>query len=142
MSMVRLSITVRSLESSQKMPNDKTIIKKWLYTAFLSIYSIGNLRATFSQYGTHPELCDLLRPVIYGTNRKNHPLLMFAGTGHNRKYFTALRVFLPSECEWVFRYAFEVAIPSLIGRSTVERINKINTDGDMQIYNPRCDYTR
>jgi hypothetical protein len=31
---------------------------------------------------------------------------------------------------------FEVAIPLLVGRSVVERINQINTDGDREIYNP------
>jgi hypothetical protein len=74
--------------------------------------------------------------TTYGTNREKRPLLVFAGTDNNRKNFTALRAFLPSEYEWVFRYVFEVAIPSLIGEATVERINQINTDGDRQIYNP------
>jgi hypothetical protein len=44
--------------------------------------------------------------------------------------------YIPSECELVFRYVFEVAIPSLIGEATMERINQINTNGDRQIYNP------
>jgi hypothetical protein len=35
-----------------------------------------------------------------------------------------------------FRYVFEIAIPSLLGEATVERINQINTDGDSQIYSP------
>jgi hypothetical protein len=74
--------------------------------------------------------------TIYGRNREQGTLLVFAGTDKNRKHFTALRAFLPSECEWVFHYVFEVAIPSLIGDATVERINQINTDGDRQIYNP------
>jgi hypothetical protein len=71
--------------------------------------------------------------TMYKTNRENRPLLVFAGTYHNRKPFTALRAFLPSflpsYCEWVFHYFFEVSITTLIGRSTVERINQINTDG-------------
>jgi hypothetical protein len=74
--------------------------------------------------------------TTYGTNREKRPLLVFAGTNNNRKNFTALRAFLPSECEWVFLYIFEIAIPSLIGEATVEHINQINTDGDRQIYNP------
>jgi hypothetical protein len=74
--------------------------------------------------------------TTYGTNREMRPLLVFAGTNNNRKNFTALRAFLPSECEWVFHYAFEVAIPSLIGEATVERINQINTGGDRKTYNP------
>jgi hypothetical protein len=74
--------------------------------------------------------------ATYGTNREKRTLLVFAGTDKNMKNFTALSAFLPSECEWVFRYVFEIAIPSLISEATVERINQINTDGDRQIYNP------
>jgi hypothetical protein len=74
--------------------------------------------------------------TTYGMNREKRPLLVFAGTDNNRKKITALRAFLPSECEWVFRYVFEIAIPSLIGEATVERIYQINTDGERQIYNP------
>jgi hypothetical protein len=74
--------------------------------------------------------------TTYGMNREKRPLLVFAGTKNNRKNFTAMRAFLPSECEWVFRYVFEIAIPSLISEATVERINQINTDGYGQIYNP------
>jgi hypothetical protein len=44
--------------------------------------------------------------ATYGTNREKRPLLVFSGTDNNRKNFTALRAFLPSECEWVFRYVF------------------------------------
>jgi hypothetical protein len=40
--------------------------------------------------------------TTYGTNREKRPLLVFAGTDNNRKNFTALRAFLPSECEWIF----------------------------------------
>jgi hypothetical protein len=74
--------------------------------------------------------------TTYGKDRENRPLLVFAGTDNNRKNFTVLRAFLPSECEWVFRYVFEVAIPSRIGKATVERINQINIDGDSKNYNP------
>jgi hypothetical protein len=71
--------------------------------------------------------------TTYGTNREKRHFLVFSGPDNNRKNFTALRAFLPSECEWVFRYVFEVAIPSLIDKATVDRINQINTDGDIQI---------
>jgi hypothetical protein len=44
--------------------------------------------------------------------------------------------FLPSFLQ--FRYVFKVlvVIPLLVERSIVERINKINTDGNRKIYNP------
>jgi hypothetical protein len=74
--------------------------------------------------------------TTYETNREKIPLLVFAGTYNNRKNFTVLHAFLPSECEWVFRYVFEVAISSLIGEATVERIDQINTDGGRKNYNP------
>jgi hypothetical protein len=74
--------------------------------------------------------------TTYGTNREKRPLLVFSGTDNNRKNFTVLCAFLPYKCEWVFRYIFEIAIPSLIGEATVERINQMNTDGERQIYNP------
>jgi hypothetical protein len=56
--------------------------------------------------------------------------LVFAGTDQKHKNFTALRASLPSEYEWVFGYVFEVAISTLIGEASVERIHQINTDGD------------
>jgi hypothetical protein len=74
--------------------------------------------------------------TTYGMNREKRPLLVFAGTDKNRKNFTKVHAFLPSECVWVFQYVFEVAIPSLIDEATVDRINQINTYGDRQIYNP------
>jgi hypothetical protein len=74
--------------------------------------------------------------TIYRTNREKRPLLVFAGTDHNRENFTAMCAFLPSECEWVFHYVFGVAIPTLIGTDTVEHISQINTDDDRQIHNP------
>jgi hypothetical protein len=37
--------------------------------------------------------------TTYGTNREKRPLLVFAGTDNNRKNFTAMRAFLPSERE-------------------------------------------
>jgi hypothetical protein len=90
------------------------------------------------EYLTHitmfPEVLSI--DAIYGTNRENRPLLVSDGTDYNRKNITAMRAFLPSECEWVFRYVFEVAIPTLIREATVEHISQINTDGERQIYSP------
>jgi hypothetical protein len=58
----------------------------------------------------------LFSDTIYGTNREKRPLLVFAGTDHNRKSFTAMQGIL-------------------MGRSIMESINQINTDDDRQIYN-------
>jgi hypothetical protein len=80
--------------------------------------------------------------TTYGMNREKRPLLVFAGTNNNRKNFTALHAFLPSECEWVFHYVFEVSIPSLIGEATVECINQINTYGQTNLQSPHQLYIR
>jgi hypothetical protein len=74
--------------------------------------------------------------TTYVTNREKIPMLVFSGTDSNMKNFTALRAFLPSEGEWVFRYVFEVAIPSLIVEATVECIDQINTNSDKKITIP------
>jgi hypothetical protein len=73
------------------------------------------------QIAMFPEV--LSSGTTYRTNREKRPCLIFASTHHNRKTFTAMCAFLPSECEWVFRYVFEVEIPTLIGEATVELIN-------------------
>jgi hypothetical protein len=80
--------------------------------------------------------------TTYVTNRENRPLLVFSGTDNSRKHFTALRAFLPSECECVFRYVFEVAIPSLIGKAAVERIKKSTLMVTEKLQSPHQQYLR
>jgi hypothetical protein len=62
-------------------------------------------------------------------------LLVLTTTGKSSQRYEPS--FLPSECEWFLRYVFELAMPTLVETAIVERIKqKINTDGDRQIYNP------
>jgi hypothetical protein len=41
---------------------------------------------------------------------------------------------MSSECEWVWRYCYEVNIPSMLGKEVISHIKQINTDGDRKIY--------
>jgi hypothetical protein len=45
---------------------------------------------------------------------------------------TVLRVFLPNERAWVFRWLFQIVFPRFLGRDCISRIQVIVTDGDSQ----------
>jgi hypothetical protein len=50
--------------------------------------------------------------------------------------FTVFHTFMPSECEWVWMYCYEVALPALLRNEVIPRIKQINADGDIHIYDP------
>jgi hypothetical protein len=66
------------------------------------------------------------------TNREDCPLLTITGRDSRGKAFTVLRVFLPNERAWVFRWLFQVVMPELLGASWVKQVTAIITDGDAQ----------
>jgi hypothetical protein len=74
--------------------------------------------------------------TTYGTNAERRPLCVGAGTCNNRMNFPVFHAFMPSKCEWVWMYCYEVALPALLGTEIISRIKQINTDGDIKIYDP------
>jgi hypothetical protein len=78
----------------------------------------------------------LMVDVTYGTNNEGRPLLVSAAFDKDMKSFTPLRAFLPSECRWVFRWMWGTAIPTLLGRDNLLRVQLVLSDGDMNIYVP------
>ena len=46
--------------------------------------------------------------------------------------FTIMRVYLPHEKTWIFRWLFCVVLPQLFGKPTVDQIKIIISDGDSQ----------
>jgi hypothetical protein len=74
--------------------------------------------------------------TTYGINVERRPLCVGAGTCNNRMIFPVFHAFMPSECEWVWMYCYEVALPALLGKEVVSQIKHINTDGDIKIYEP------
>ena len=68
------------------------------------------------------------------TNNERRPLLLICGKDAKGKMFPVLRAFLPNERAWVFRWVFNVALPSLFSKSVLEKVNIIVSDGDSQEY--------
>ena len=82
----------------------------------------------------YPEV--LMMDVTYGTNNDCRPLLLTAAFDSDMKSFTPLRAFLLSECRWVFQWIWATAIPTLLGREYISRVQLVLTDGDVNIYVP------
>ena len=80
----------------------------------------------------YPEV--LMIDVTYGTNSECRPLGLTACVDADMRSFTPLRVFMPSECCWVFRWIWETAIPTLLGRQNLTRVQLVLSDGDAKIY--------
>jgi len=74
--------------------------------------------------------CDVTASI----NKDKRPLMQFVLKDASRKIHTVLRVYLPSEQEWVFTKVFAEFIPSLMGPDIVARINAILTDGDCNMF--------
>jgi hypothetical protein len=77
----------------------------------------------------------LMFDVTAGTNSEGRPLGCTASPDGNMKVFTPVRVFMPSECYWVFHWIFRTAIPSLLGKDSLKRTQLVLSDGDKNIYN-------
>ena len=80
----------------------------------------------------YPEV--LMIDVTYGTNSEGRPLGLTACVDADMRSFTPLRVFMPSECCWVFRWIWATAIPTLLGRQNLTRVQLVLSDGDAKIY--------
>ena len=72
--------------------------------------------------------------VTHGTNSEGRPLGVSSSCDGNMEVFTPFRVFMPSECQWVFQWIISTAIPSLLGTESLSRVQLFLTDGDSKIY--------
>jgi hypothetical protein len=59
----------------------------------------------------------LMFDVTFGTNTESQPLGVSASMDGNMNVFTPFRVFVPSQCQWVFDWIIGNAMPSLLGNS-------------------------
>ena len=80
----------------------------------------------------YPEV--LLFDVTFGTNREGRPLGMSCAFDQNMNTFIPVRVYMPSECQWVFQWIFESAIPALFPKDALDRMQLFLTDGDVKMY--------
>ena len=63
-------------------------------------------------------------------NNESRPLLTMAGKDSLGKKNIFLRVFLPNERRWVFRWIFNVVLHKLFPLSVLHRVKLIISDGD------------
>lgn len=80
----------------------------------------------------YPEI--FMVDVTYGTNNEGRPLFMSGSVDCDMKTFTPVRAFMPSECKWVFRWLWAEAIPALLGKDNLSRVQMVLSDGDSKIY--------
>ena len=66
------------------------------------------------------------------TNSEGWPLLSLVGKDTCSKTFTILRVLLPNQQLWVFRWIFCVLLPKVYSNDLLFQIKTIVTDGDAQ----------
>ena len=62
------------------------------------------------------------------TNSEERSLLLCSGKCSNNNTFTHTWMFLPSECAWVFSWAFGSAVPALHGTGPVEKVQVVALD--------------
>ena len=72
--------------------------------------------------------------VTHKTNNEKRPLGVFASIDQNMEVFTPMRVFMPSECQWVFNWIIGSALPSLLGTEPLLCTQIFLCDGDQKIY--------
>ena len=70
------------------------------------------------------------------TNVEKRELVLVCGKDSCNAGFTAMRIFVPSEKQWVYSWIYTDAIPKLLGRNTTERNRLVLTDGDRNNYTP------
>jgi hypothetical protein len=82
----------------------------------------GKTLLSFVVWVTYDDLkfTTMFRAVIsldtaYGTNAERRPLYVGAGTDYNRMNI-CFHAFMISECEWAWKYCYEVALPALPGK--------------------------
>ena len=66
------------------------------------------------------------------TNNEKRHLLTAGGKDSNGKMFIFLRVFMPNQQSWMFRWVFSVVFPRLIHKHILHNIKVVITDGDPQ----------
>ena len=71
--------------------------------------------------------------MVQDTNKEKRPLLTMTGKDSNGEMFTFLRIYLPNEKAWCFRWAFSVVLPRFFP-TTLSRVKFIMSDGDFTEY--------
>lgn len=101
--------------NSNTQPHPHTNIK----TDLMSIFRVAWCREDEVRlFEMFPEI--LMFDVTHKTNNEKRPLGIFVGIDQNMDVFNVMRVFIPSECQWVMNWIFASVCPSLLGKEPLQ----------------------
>jgi hypothetical protein len=66
------------------------------------------------------------------TNDEDRPHITISARDSNGKMFIVVRIFVPNERAWLFRWVFQEALPKLLGEAVLSKVKVVITDGDSQ----------
>jgi hypothetical protein len=70
--------------------------------------------------------------AVGDTNKEDRSLVTFTIRDSEGRQITCLRVFMPNERAWAFRWLFLIVLPTLLGVTFLQLIQVVVTDGDSQ----------
>ena len=75
---------------------------------------------------TERALLNLFPEVLFvdalkDTSKESRPFLLISGKDTNGKLFTIIRIFLPNEQSWIFRWVFSVVLPRMFNKYILGR---------------------
>ena len=79
----------------------------------------------------YPEI--LMIDVTENTNNEKRPMLLVVGKDADGTTFVVMRVYLPHQRRWIFKWIFESCFKQLLGTSCCSKTNLVVTDGDRNI---------
>ena len=82
-------------------------------------------------FGLYPEV--VMMDVTENTNTERRPMFLVVGKDANSKTFVVMRVLMPHQKGWIFKWIFNFCFPKLLGSSNCRLIKLCITDGDRNI---------
>ena len=81
-------------------------------------------------FRAYPEV--LFIDGTHKTNKENRPLIVLGIRDADGKVHVVIRAYVPNERSWLYRWLFQTAIPSVVGRQYCKLVRLVITDGDSQ----------
>ena len=82
----------------------------------------------------HPEV--LFADTTHGTNREKKELFTIAAKDGTNSAFNVCRAFIPNAQTWVFQLLFQECLPHFFGRTVLNGVRLVITDGAVTEYVP------
>ena len=82
-------------------------------------------------FGLYPEI--IMIDVTENTNNEKRPMLLVVGRDADGSTFVVMRVYLPHQRRWIFKWIFDFCFRKLLGKSNCANVQLVVTDGDRNI---------